>query len=53
MFLPHTPHRSTPGHATDAIFVDPKLSVEDLLDERYAVIGCRGGEDPDMPWDIK
>ena len=37
---------------TDAVFVDPKLSVEDLLDERYAVIGCRGGDDPSMWWDL-
>jgi hypothetical protein len=26
--------------------------VEDLLDERYAVIACRGGEDPFMHWDV-
>lgn len=32
--------------------MDPRLSVEDLLDERYAVIGCRGGEDPALWWDI-
>jgi hypothetical protein len=36
----------------DAIVRDPRLNVEDLLDDRYAVLGCRGGDDPDLFWDI-
>lgn len=28
------------------------MGVEDLLDDQYAVIGCRGGEDPVDWWDI-
>lgn len=49
-YPPHTIPQNV--YHTDAVFVDPKLSVEDLLDERYAVIGCRGGDDPSMWWDI-
>lgn len=26
--------------------------MEDLLDERYAIIGCRGGDNPSIWWDI-
>jgi len=36
----------------DAVLRDPRLSVEDLLDERYAVLGCQGGDDPTHFWDI-
>jgi len=36
----------------DAVLRDPRLSVEDLLDERYAVLGCQGGDDPTQFWDI-
>lgn len=32
--------------------MDPWLSIEDLLDDKYAVIGCRGGHDPEQFWDI-
>ena len=36
----------------DAIIRDPRLSVTDLLDERYAVVGCRGGDNPTLFYDI-
>lgn len=48
--FPEQPLAAT--YSTDAVFTDPALSVEDLLDERFAVIGCRGGDDPSMWWDL-
>jgi hypothetical protein len=36
----------------DAVFVDGTRSADRFLNDSFAVVGCRGGLDPEMHWDI-
>jgi hypothetical protein len=37
---------------TDAVFVNATISPERFMNESYALVGCRGGLDPQLFWDV-